>query len=77
MQATEIAFALDFKMNEEIAFALALGLLTDTGNFMYSLANAKIVNLYAQLLEYISNEKMSELFNNFKRKTKEDIEMTS
>jgi len=77
MQATEIAFALDFKMNEEIAFALALGLLTDTGNFMYSLANAKIVKLYAQLLEYISNEKMSELFNNFKRKTKEDIEMTS
>lgn len=77
MQATEIAFALNIKMDEEISFALALGILTDTGNFMYSLANSKVVSLYARLLENISDEKMSNLFNAFKRRTKEDIEMTS
>lgn len=75
IQAFEIAKALDVQFNEEIAFNLLLGILTDTGNFSYSLANPKPVQAFAELLQYVSNEKMDFFWTNLRRRTLRDVEV--
>ena len=40
MQAFEIVKSLDVTLDEESSFFLLIGLLTDTGNFTFSLADS-------------------------------------
>lgn len=75
IQAYEIAEALDVPFNQDIAFNMLLGILTDTGNFAYSLANTKPVETFAKLLKYVSNEKMDSFWTQLRRKTMRDIEV--
>ena len=77
MQGFEIAKAFGVKLNEEVAFFMMLGILTDTGMFQYTLADEKPVRMYSELLEYISNERMDKYFNESRKKTKLDIEAQS
>lgn len=75
IQAFEIAEALGVEFNEEIAFNMLLGILTDTGNFAYSLANTKPVETFVKLLKYVSNEKMDFFWTSLRRRTMRDIEV--
>ena len=75
LQAIEIAMNLGVELNEEIAFNLSIGVLTDTGNFTYSLGDSRPVKAFSQMLEYISNEKMDFFWNNMRRKTMRDIDV--
>ncbi len=75
LQAVEIAKALEVEFDENIAFHLGIGILTDSGNFVYSRANPHPVLAFSELLEHISNEKMDFLYQQLKRRTKDDIEM--
>ena len=74
MQAFEIAKAFGVKFNEEVAFTMMIGILTDTGMFQYTLADEKPVRMYSELLEHISNDKMDYYFKESRKKTKADIE---
>lgn len=76
MQAFMIAKKLKVKFSEEVAFALMIGLVTDSGQFTFSANDARIVRMYAELIEHISQEKMVKFFNDSKRKTKDDLELT-
>lgn len=75
LQAMEIIDALNVEYDEEIAYALILGIITDTGNFTYSLANPKPVDYYAKLLNYISDATMDKFWNQMRRKTIREIEV--
>lgn len=75
IQAYEIAKALEVEFDEQIAFNLLIGLLTDTGNFSYSLANPKPVLAYAELLKFVTNEKMDFFWSSLRRRTMRDIEV--
>ncbi len=76
LQAVEIAFELGVELDENIAFHLGIGILTDSGNFVYSRANSHPVLTFAKLLKYISNEKMDFLYQQLKRRTRFDIELS-
>ncbi len=76
LQAVEIAEALEIEWDEDIAFHLVIGILTDSGNFVYSRANAHPVLTVGKLLHYISNEKMDFLYQQLKKRTQKDIEVT-
>lgn len=75
IQAYEIAKALEVEFDEEVAFNLLLGILTDTGNFAYSLANPKPVNAFADLVSHVSNAKMDFFWTSLRRKSLRDIEI--
>lgn len=75
MQAIEIVKKLKITLDEDSSFFLSLGLLTDTGNFTFSLANSLAPFYYSQLLQKISDQKMNEFFNAFKKRTKKDLEL--
>ncbi len=75
MQAIEIVKKLAVQLDENSSFFLALGLLTDTGNFVFSLANHLPPLYYSQLLQKISDQKMNKFFNAFKKRTKLDLEL--
>lgn len=75
MQAYEIVKFMKLKLNEEVAFFLMVGLLTDTGQFSFSLNDSLIPQYYSELLKYISKEKMDFYFTTMKRKTMQDIEI--
>ena len=75
IQAVLIAEELGIKLNEETSFALMIGILTDTGNFKYSLANSEPVYKFASLIDNISNEKMDWFWNTFHKKTIRQIEV--
>lgn len=77
MQAINIATKLNVKFDNQIAFYLAIGLLTDSNNFAFSLADQYPVELYAKLLNYISDEQMNNFYNSMWAKEKEDIEVMS
>ncbi len=76
MQATMIAKKLSVKFNQEIAFGLMIGLVTDSGQFTYSANDARVVMAYADLIKNVSAQKMIDFYNNSKQKTKEDIKLT-
>lgn len=76
LQAIEIIEHLDIKLNEEIALALMIGIITDTGNFAYSLNDPKPPQYFAKLLTHISQAKMDWWWNNFRARTLNDIEIT-
>lgn len=76
MQAFMIAKKLKANFTEEVAFALMIGLVTDSGQFTFSANDARIVRMYAELIENISTAKMVKFFNDSKRKTKADLELT-
>ncbi|CAM9118978.1 bifunctional oligoribonuclease/PAP phosphatase NrnA [Mycoplasma marinum] len=75
LQAVEIAEELEVEYNEDIAFHLAIGILTDSGNFVYSRSNPHPVLSFGKLLHFISNEKMDFLYQQLKRRTQDDIEI--
>ena len=45
----------DLELNKKIATSLLVGLSTDTGHFMHSSVNAKVMNTVAKLTEYGAN----------------------
>lgn len=75
LQAYEIAEYLQVEFDEEIAFHLMIGIYTDTGAFGFSGSNVMPVQYYANLLKYISNDRMSKYFTVSKLKTKQDLEL--
>ncbi len=75
MQAVEIAKGLSVKFDENIAFHLAIGILTDSGNFVFSRGQKLPVELYGELLHHISDEKMDHLFSSMRSRTKNDLEI--
>lgn len=75
MQANILVKALKVKLNEEIAYSLMFGLVTDSGHFSYSANDSKVVEIYASLLKYISKDKMIKFFNAGKIRTKENFEL--
>ena len=75
LQAVEIAKALDVDFDKEIAFHLAIGILTDSGNFAFSLGDPMPVATYGFLLGFMEDEQIDHLFNSMRRRTKRDIEI--
>ena len=75
IQAIEIAKYLEVNFTEEIAFNLMIGLLTDTGNFQYSLGDSRPVSCFGEMLEYISNDRMDNFWRNMRKRTMRDIEV--
>lgn len=75
MQAIEIIKKMKINLNENISFFLLIGLLTDTGNFVFSLANPIPPLYYSQLLQKVSDEKMNNFFNSFRQRTMQDVEL--
>lgn len=75
IQAIEIAKELNVDFDEEIAFNLMIGLLTDTGNFQYSLGNHIPVQYFAEMLKFISNDTMDNFWRNMRKRTVRDIEV--
>ncbi len=75
LQAFEIAKALNIELNEDAAFYMAIGILTDSGHFVYSRAAAHPVEAFAELLTYISDEKMDFLYKKLKETTQDDLEI--
>ena len=75
MQAIEIAKSLKVEFDEEIAFTLLIGLITDTGSFSYSLDKTEPVRYFADMLDHISRQKMDWFWNNMKKRTQQDIEV--
>ena len=77
VQAYHIAKALKFKFNEEIAISLLIGILTDTFNFMYSLADRRPIDAAKDLLQYISNDRIDSFYQYIKRRKQEDVKFHS
>ncbi len=75
LQAVEIAKELKVKFNEEIAYHLMIGILTDSGNFAFSLADPSPVKTYAFLLKFIENKTMDKFFKEIKKRTAKDIKV--
>ncbi len=75
LQAVEIAKELNVAFDENIAFHLMIGILTDSGNFAFSLADPMPVNTYGFLLSFIGNQKMDSFFKSMKKRTSQDIEI--
>lgn len=76
MQAIMIAQKLKANFDEDVAFGLMIGLVTDSGQFTYSANDSRIISLYADMIKYISKPKMVKFFNDSKSRTKENIELT-
>lgn len=75
LQAYEIVEALKLKLDEEAAFHLMIGILTDTGSFAFSLNDSKPPLYFSKYLEFISKEKMDAYYQSFKMKNEDDIAM--
>lgn len=75
MQAYEIVKFMKLKLSEESSFFLMVGLLTDTGQFSFSLNESLVPYYYSELLKNISKERMDFYFSTMKRKTEQDIEI--
>lgn len=69
IQAFEIAKELNVEFTEEIAFNILFGIITDTGRFQYSLSNPKPLIAAAELMKYISSEKIDQLYQSLSMKT--------
>ncbi|MCP4336810.1 MAG: bifunctional oligoribonuclease/PAP phosphatase NrnA [Mycoplasma sp.] len=75
LQALEIVKKLKIELDEEIAYHLMIGIITDSGQFSFSLADPRPVKAYAYLLEYIENKTMDSFFYEFKKKEVKDLEI--
>ncbi|NQZ29418.1 MAG: DHH family phosphoesterase [Mycoplasmatales bacterium] len=75
LQAVEIAKALNVEFDKEIAFHLAIGILTDSGNFAFSLGDPMPMKSYGFLLGFMEDSQIDHLFNSMRRRTKKDIEI--
>lgn len=77
IQATQISRKLLKKnFTEEIAFFLSIGLLTDTNNFQYSLADRLPLDTFSFLMQFVSDDRMNALYNAMRSRTKADVELT-
>ncbi len=75
LQAVEIAKASGVEFDNEIAFHLAIGILTDSGNFAFSLGDPFPLESYGFLLEFIEDFQIDHLFNSMRKRTQKDIEI--
>lgn len=64
---------LNKQLNSKIAFYLALGILSDTGSFSYSLNNTSALQTYLSLIEYLSEDEVSKIYSIIKAQSKEMI----
>ncbi|CAM9119054.1 bifunctional oligoribonuclease/PAP phosphatase NrnA [Mycoplasma marinum] len=75
LQAVEIAKVSGVEFDKEIAFHLAIGILTDSGNFAFSLGDPMPLESYGFLLQFIEDSQIDHLFNSMRKRTKKDIEI--
>ncbi|WP_127942858.1 MULTISPECIES: DHH family phosphoesterase [unclassified Mycoplasma] len=74
LQAFEIIDRLKIKLDEQSSFYLLIGILTDTGNFAYSLADPKAPLYYSELLKNVHDKTLDFFFKNFYSKSKEFLQ---
>lgn len=73
MQSYQIAKALKIKFNSQLALLFVFGILTDTNNFQYSLADHRPLVHAAELFKYINNDELSHVYKSMKTKHPKDI----
>lgn len=59
--------------NEELSLLFYFGIMTDTGRFSYSLANPLPLEISAELLKNVSNERISDLYISMDQKTEKSL----
>ena len=77
MQSYQIAKKLNIKFNSEIALLFVFGILTDTGNFQYTLADHRPLELAAELFHYIDNDDIAYVYKEMRTKNPKDINIQS
>lgn len=75
MQAFEIVEHLKVALDQQISLFLAVGILTDTNNFTFSLSNFLAPLYYSKLLKNISHETINHFFNNLRNRTIQDVKL--
>lgn len=73
IQAFEIGKAMGLKYNSKTATLALYGILTDTGNFQFSLADPRPLQAAAELMEHIDNDDLDKVYQGMKLKTQKDI----
>ena len=73
MQSYLIAKSFVKEWNENLAILFYFGIMTDTNRFAYSLANPMPLKISSELFKYISDEKISHLYQNMQRKELKDL----
>ena len=73
VQAFEIAKKLKVPFNSEIALGILFGILTDTFNFTYSLADTWPIGAAKELMKYIKNKDMDNMYKEMRKKTLSDV----
>lgn len=73
VQAYDIAAALKVPFTDHIALSMIFGILTDTYNFTYSLADTRPIKAAMELMKYIKNETMDNMYKEFRKRTKSDL----
>ena len=73
VQAYEIAKAAKVPFNNEIALSMIFGILTDTYNFTYSLAETWPLKASIGLMKYIDNESMDKMYKSYRKRTQKDL----
>ena len=75
IQAYMIAKKLKLKYNSQLAILALYGILTDTGNFQYSLADPRPLDAASELFKYIQNDDLDKMYQSMKMKTQKDIDI--
>lgn len=73
IQSYEIAKELKIEFDAELALQFVFGILTDTGNFKYSLNDTRPLQAATELFEFVDRDRMSYVYNEMNVKTKTDI----
>ena len=73
IQAFMIAKELEVEYTSELAVLALYGILTDTGNFQFSLADHRPLKAAAELTKFIENEHLDAVYKGMKQKTQKDI----
>ncbi|MCK5806817.1 MAG: DHH family phosphoesterase [Mycoplasmataceae bacterium] len=73
VQALEILKVLKVQFNSEDALASLYGILTDTYNYTYSLADTRPIKAGAELLEFINNEDIDAMYKQMKQRTLQQV----
>ncbi|MDI4567574.1 MAG: hypothetical protein E7Y34_00600 [Mycoplasma sp.] len=75
MQGYEISRFLEVKHDKNSAFYSLIGIVTDSGNFTYSLSNPLAPKYFASLLEYVDDVQMDTFWKRLRFRTKRDLEL--
>lgn len=73
IQAFLIGEALEIEYSSRVAILALFGILTDTGNFQFSLADPRPLEAAARLMKYIDNDDLDAMYQGMKKKTQESI----